>query len=249
MKERPILFSAPMVNAILEGRKTQTRRAMKIQPPSPAYQLGTCVSTTGKKKDVGRHHWIHLAENGYQIIDGKQPYFSRPYGNAGDRLWVRETWALTGRMANAKLSDFLDSEFVLKQHLIHRADADGYDETVQGWRPSIFMPRWASRILLEITGVRVERLQDISEQDAISEGGQWTDNGPRGWLKPGTAFDDGDKINGWKEGWSHIGETDPDKCMGSARMSYANLWESINGAGSWDANPWVWVLEFKRVEK
>ena len=127
IKERPILFSAPMVNAILEGRKTQTRRVIKPQPD-----------------------WVHDNE-AERKVNNDFILIACPYGKPGDHLWVRETWALTGRMANAKLSDFLDSEFILKQHLIHRANADGYDETVQGWRPSIFMPRWASRISLEIT--------------------------------------------------------------------------------------------------
>jgi hypothetical protein len=216
IKERPILFSAPMVNAILEGRKTQTRRIVKPQP----HQNGDFLWwKTGKKEETASSP---VGVPG-SFIDRCQ------YGNRGDHLWVRETWALTGRMANAKLSDFLDSEFVLKQHLIHRANADGYDETVQGWRPSIFMPRWASRISLEITGVRVERLQDISKRDAAAEGLYQLPASGRYVINKG-------------EQYFGCANSDP-------RVVYADLWERINGEDSWDQNPWVWVLEFKRVEQ
>jgi hypothetical protein len=233
-RERPIIFSAAMVRAILEGRKTQTRRAMKPQPR----QLN-------EHKPDG-YYAIKLPRFG--VIRSRKfhgfPSFKDycPYGKSGDRLWVRETWRASSchdDLSPMKIPDGSSVEYAADQEKIFTGKN----------RPSIFMPRWASRITLEITNVRVERLQDISEADAIAEGGQWTDNGPRKWLKPGIAFEDAYKINGWNEGWSHIGETDQYKCLSSAKMSYANLWESINGTGSWDADPWVWVLEFKRVEQ
>lgn len=96
------------------------------------------------------------------------------------------------------------------------------------------MPRWASRIILEVVNVRIERLQDISEEDAIAEGGVYTDNGLNKWRNK-------------NPGWSHRGHTDKDKCLASAKSSFGNLWESINGQDSWDENPWVWVVEFKKL--
>lgn len=179
MKERPILFSGEMVRAILDGRKTQTRRVVKFD---------WCGSANGL---------LHQASF--------DPAYKCPYGKVGDRLWVRETWAklLSGR-------------------IWYRAD--GHSINDGGWRPSIHMPRWASRITLEITGVWVERLQAIGQNDAFREGvrraadGRWFNYAP-----------DGPTHN-------------------SARGSFISLWESINGPGSWDANPWVWVIEFKRIQ-
>ena len=160
MKERPILFSAPMVRAILDGSKTQTRRIMKVQPSSEKLQLATCIDTTGNKKHKDKHHWIQV--DGLNVIHNDDKYFSCPYGYAGDRLWVRETF---------------NNDWCNK--VIYKADGGsaieaGYTAEPK-WKPSIFMPRWASRITLEITGVRVERLHDISEKDAIAEGTPWND--------------------------------------------------------------------------
>jgi hypothetical protein len=194
MKERPILFSAPMVRALLEGRKTQTRRIMKPQPEDGTdcpYHMG-----------AGQDRKARVC----------------PYGQPGDRLWVRETFAYHVQAIGAKRDE--DGPFVYK--------ADGTEQCRldDKWKPSIFMPRWASRILLEIIAVRVERLQDISEEDARSEG----------------------VANG---GCLNCGCDEPCGCTSphpDARDSFISLWESINGAGSWDANPFVWILEFQRIE-
>lgn len=197
-RERPILFSAPMVRAILAGTKTQTRRSVK---PPRGYRwldlaVGTMVNDGGHKK--------HISD------------LRSPYGEPGDRLWVRETWAYGTHAMNAKRDE--DGPFVYA--------ADNYG--TQGrlcdrWRPSIHMPRAASRITLEITGVRVERLQDISEADARAEGIGRYDNGT-------------------------FGLDDPAACMGpSAAVAYMRLWNHINGPDSWGANPWVWCLEFRRL--
>ncbi|SOD42428.1 hypothetical protein [Nitrosovibrio sp. Nv4] len=204
MKERPILFSAPMVRALLEGRKTQTRRIVKgaaLEWLAPGMFTCECVASPEN----------HLC----------------PHGRPGDRLWVKETWQvfrpgsetpILGRMKEQPggivCMSYAASEDERVAEYPHAKRFNG------PWRPSIFMPRWASRILLEITDIRVERLQDISEEDAIAEGVQITDE----WT--GCAED----LNG-----SHV-------------QAYRHLWESINGAGSWDANPWVWVVEFKRIE-
>lgn len=216
-KERPILFSGDMVRAILSGRKTQTRRIVKPQPkPETRGWWCTCFSTD--KKRVGE--WE--PRNGRKSIIGTEQTGERvrcPYGDIGDRLWVRETWT----------PDHAD--FYPHHAVVYRADKGfDYERDDDGqvyspesrrsfpyrWRPSIHMPRWASRITLEITAVRVERLQDMSDQDALAEGIEPMD----------PAFDP--------------------EC--GARGQFIGLWESIYGPESWTENPWVWVIEFKRLE-
>ncbi|HBN9749073.1 TPA: hypothetical protein L3923_003537 [Pseudomonas aeruginosa] len=221
MKERPILFSGPMVRAILEGRKTVTRRVVKPQPDF----LGSMVdpNTPFKTLDAGLHARITC-----------------PYGEPGDRLWVRETWtdvnmcgapALAYR-ADEDIRDLMEEPGFLDDRGAFNYDdprvkpypfACWYAELDQArWRPSIHMPRWASRILLEITAVRIERLQDISEKQALAEGVE---------------------LEGEGVCWAGAAGTASDSPVESFRL----LWELINGAGSWNANPWVWVVEFKRV--
>lgn len=188
-KESPILFSAPMVRAILEGRKTVTRRVCKPQPSANAHT--TCASGN----PMGA--WW---ETGKNII-------RCPYGKPGDRLWVRETHADIGC------------------RLTYRADTDdGAHCQVKKWTPAIHMFRRDSRILLEITDVRVERLQDISEDQTLAEG-IYSDPAVNGMY---TA--DGDNYTSAADG---------------PVRAFADLWKSTGG--DWDANPWVWVVEFKRV--
>ena len=172
MKERPILFSAPMVRAILAGTKTQTRRVLKLQPPAGAEHHSLA--------DVG-HPWHDIYGH-----DGPAVHRVRcPYGQPGDRLWVRETWRHTasGLEESRAITEDITSgiavdwratyiERCMKELGFSREEAEMADN-FETWLPSIHMPRWASRITLEITGVRVERLQDISEADAISEGISW----------------------------------------------------------------------------
>ncbi|EPO7863153.1 TPA: hypothetical protein ACVGMO_001172 [Pseudomonas aeruginosa] len=223
MKERPILFTGPMVRAILEGRKTVTRRVVK---PPPDF-LGSMVdpNTPFKTLDAGLHARITC-----------------PYGEPGDRLWVRETWtdvnmcgapALAYR-ADEDIRDLMEEPGFLDDRGAFNYDdprvkpypfACWYAELDQArWRPSIHMPRWASRILLEITAVRVERLQDISEEQALAEGVR------------------GEPCDHARQACADIG------CWGdTAKGAFGFLWESLNGEGSWVANPWVWVVEFKRV--
>jgi hypothetical protein len=201
--DRPILFSAPMVRALLAGTKTQTRRIVKPQPE-------VCGADWLAKRRDGPAQFLYYwpRGDGYAVND-RFVAESCPYGQPGDRLWVRES--------------------------IHRGDAcarysaDGSVVNLADWRwkrdnlPSIHCPRELSRITLEITGVRVERLQGISEVDAKAEGIRWTDAGPlHAHLDGGFNFP-------------------------TARDAYERLWGDINGPGSWDANPWVWVVEFKRV--
>lgn len=210
MKERPILFSAPMVRAILEGRKTQTRRVVKPQP-SPS-------SDTAFVGMDGIWRFSHPTLRG--PVSHEADDVRCPYGQTGDRLWVREAWSFH--------PDFPEST----HRAIYRADA-GVENDVPRWRPSIHMPRWASRILLEITAVRVERLQCISFEEAINEG----------VYHYAAELATNPKVT----------KTDIEKMIerhgsGKPQCLYAQLWESINGAGSWGTNPWVWVVEFKRVE-
>ena len=204
MSYHPILFSALMVRAILDGSKTMTRRVMKIQPPDASYQLAQCMSTTGRKRDEGRLHWLKC--EGVRVIDGAGAYFDCPYGHPGDRLWVRETFV-------PHLCFGLDEEIIHYRADSESCSIDG--TTLKRWKPSIFMPRWASRITLEVVSVRVERVQDITHEDAIREG-----------CKP-HPLQDSQTVNG----------------------DFETLWDSINakrGLG-WSQNPWVWVVEFRRI--
>lgn len=215
MTERPILFNGPMVRATLAGRKTQTRRVAPVLLP-------------------GEKNYIWAAENQNEWIAKRATQC--PYGKPGDRLWVREKWANRGTRVAYDADGVCgcwvnatdeDRDFVYHGRVLQASGyrecfpangADTYSLAVYtdlrsgeypnfkyGWRPSIHMPRWASRITLEVTGVRVERLQDISESDARAEGVESSEQ-------------------------------------------FRTLWRRINGAESWKANPFVWVVEFYRIE-
>lgn len=204
MKERPIIFNAEMVRAILNGRKTQTRRALnwKRQP----------YTEMGERDDGSLWPWAEDGERGGDI------WFSCPFGEVGDRLWVRETFMdLTGTGIEATTGKF--------EGFAYRADTPagsyGYEvrkEYGLKWTPSLHMPRKACRILLEITAVRVERLNDISHEDAKAEGCCYG----RGGGVPDFAVTPADH--------------------------FPTLWASIYGVENWRANPWVWVIEFRRLE-
>ena len=213
-KERPILFSAPMVRAILEGRKTVTRRAVKIQPRS--------------KGDIGSYR---LGQPFIRHPDPTKRNPECPYGRPGDRLWVREAWAADAQLDSIKPRDLSHGE-----PIAYPADGSirqtGCAMISQGrTRPSIHLPRWASRILLEITDVRVERLQAISEQQALAEGIAPHPRGGWHWH-PHDVHDMDD--------WHQFGFT-------TAYWAFHDLWVGINGCENWDANPWVWSVEFKRL--
>ena len=219
IKERPILFSALMVRAILDVRKTQTRRVMKFQPPSSDYQLSRLMDTTDRtlRKHIGKLHWVKM--DGLNIVDETPDYFLCPYGEIGDRLWIKETYCKHGALISYKADDDWIAEY--------RKSSDFNVIDNPKWEPSIYMPRIASRITLEITDIRVEQLQDISEEDALAEGVNI--------YAPYVGVDcEGNVI-----------ESDIISWMPSDY--YRELWESINGKGSWDLNPWVWVIQFKRI--
>lgn len=203
MKERPILFSAPMVRAILDGSKTQTRRKVKL-PNHP-------------RSEFEAFDLVH----GVATFTDANPFPAHvrcPYGAEGDRLWVRETFYCD----HWNYPDAPRDEMV--ELLEYRADHDcrsweagcpcAADDGHSMWRSPIHMPRWASRIDLEVTEVRVERLRALTEDDARAEGLTYGD--------------------------------DPMEAT-TGREAFIMLWTAINGAGSWAANPWVWVVSFRRV--
>lgn len=218
MKERPILFQGAMVRALLAGTKTQTRREINWRRLHKA--AGMPFPTKCKLA------WFNLIKGwGLDAGDGMMRAVSCPYGAVGDRLWVKETFFDVRPYRNAPLFA------AVKDDSIYRADYE-YREPKRRvigchhWRPSIFMPRTASRLLLEITAVRVERLRAITEADAKAEG---VVPEPENHTAAAVAY-----IFGAKEFLAHT-------------SAYATLWEQINGRGSWALNPWVWVIEFRRV--
>lgn len=224
MTDRPMLMSAPMVRAILNGTKTQTRRALRAKPPADIVDFCTFHNPDGEG----------LAHFGFDPVKRElQGWFAVcPYGQVGDRLWVREawmpdppcdgTWGYTAWAGNriGRIAA-VPERFQHPAFCNYSASWPHADDL--RWTPSIHMPRWASRITLEITDVRVERLQDISEADAMAEGIVAT--------RGGFGLPDG----------SHFHTIDP-------RESYWSLWEAINGPGSVDANPWVWCVSFSPIE-
>ena len=234
MKDRPILFSAPMIRALLAGTKTQTRRACKL-PASPdhlgqwePFLFGGQGCRDSKGREISGRWTISHTRTGAVI--------GCPYGSAGERLWVRETiraheiteaeaaantWRIGDRLGERSSAGLDGVVYVADnafREIANTREASERWMKVNAYRglrgavvPGIHMPRWACRIVLEITDVRVERLQDISEADALAEGVAAHPDGP----------------------WH----------------AYRSLWTLINGAGSWDANPWVWVVSFRRIEQ
>ncbi|HCD2903306.1 TPA: hypothetical protein NBM14_001001 [Klebsiella pneumoniae] len=237
MKERGMIFNGEMVRAILDGRKTQTRRIMKVQPKPSKSRPGDFWFSSKKLESM-----VHVSD----LAPGNSPIADYhlfiqehccPFGAVGDRIWVRET-----ARCEWQRGDFKDAAF--ETGVTYKADGErqSFRSAEQhktfprrshaangdlAWHPSIHMPRWASRIMLEITDVRVERLNAISEEDATAEGVP-----PAGSLLPdypGTFLT-------------------PKGDFATAKVAFQRLWESIYGEESWKANSWVWVISFKRVE-
>lgn len=225
MKERPILFSAPMVRAILNGTKTQTRRIWKMPPGMGWYVSGALKGEeTGDICDLTGPGWCSVDE------------VTCPYGGPGDRLWVRETWARTK----------VNQDHTERDWFVY-AVSDNTTDYAGPWKPSIHMPRAASRITLEITSVRVERLQDVSEPDAEAEGCERMDFEPEAHDWKICPKCGGTRLhNAIGSGGGVIFDVDCTECDSYVKR-YRHLWESINGPGSWDLNPWVWVVEFNLI--
>ena len=215
MKERPILFSGAMVRAILDGRKTQTRRIVKPQPVNKAVNKVDPDEWTFAGTQTLPHGEFSLGFENQPL--NKHMRVRCPYGKPSDRLWVRETWqALT----EPNPSYLIAEKPQPGDDIRYRATEPETWIPALPWRPSIHMPRWACRLVLEITDVRVERLQDISRQDALAEGIDMS--------APQVA--------------SLVEEYRP-------VIAFAGLWESINAKRApWKSNPWVWVIEFEEIE-
>ncbi|WFG54152.1 hypothetical protein Mx9_p45 [Myxococcus phage Mx9] len=238
-RERPILFSGAMVSAILAGRKTVTRRVLKPQPaPNSPHDGGTT--------------WVFRADKGLHVPHGSVGHLTVeekgglhcPYGQPGDRLRLRETWALVRPAITdgPYVEEWADWEGALpKEHpgkdwvVLYRASYDGADTAEERdfrWRPSIHMPRWASRLTLEVVSVRAERLHaliDLPPEEVLAEGLVREQDG---------ADDDPFRYRYGLPG--HLTHR-------TGWAAFANLWERINGEASWDANPWVWAISFRRV--
>jgi hypothetical protein len=218
MRERGIIFNAEMVRAVLEGRKTQTRRIMKDQPE--------VIPQESEFGDPG--FWIPWNE-GKTMVRNKDMRIACPFGLKADRLWVRETFRVHSRATDVATLVYRASERQSWTQQTHRVPVEHCNKPVspENWTPSIHMPRWASRITLEITGVRVERLQDINVEDVVAEGVKTLGGemwGPKWWIDA------------------------PKATINDALLKFSIMWSKIYGEESWQANPWVWVIEFKRVE-
>ncbi|EIY1911034.1 hypothetical protein MMH68_004991 [Klebsiella pneumoniae] len=206
MKERGMIFNSEMVRAILDGRKTQTRRLVKGTDGAVKF----C-----KEWDInGEEIFVVLGEKDHTGMNPVLGAISCPFGAVGDRIWVREAFRVHSRATDVATLIYKANERNSWTEQTHRVPVAVCNKpaTPEKWTPSLHMPRWASRILLEITGVRVERLRSMSQDDARAEG-VIAASGP---MEAGLAF--------------------------------RELWDSIYGEESWKANPWVWVIEFKRVE-
>ncbi|HGL6668875.1 TPA: hypothetical protein ACKFNV_000239 [Klebsiella quasipneumoniae] len=216
MKERGMIFNGEMTRAILDGRKTQTRRPIKWKQ--------TRFTEIGEREDGSSWPWSEDAEHACDF------WHPCPFGAVGDRIWVREAFRVHSRATDVATLVYKASERNSWTEQTHRVPVAVCNKpaTPEKWTPSLHMPRWASRILLEITNVGVQRLQDISSGDAVREGICQLPASGRYCLSPG------DQYFG---GASH-----------SAKEVYSWLWSSIYGEESWKTNPWVWVIEFKRVE-
>ncbi len=221
MKERPILFSAPMVHAILSGEKTQTRRALSVKYKYLEDAIESAVSLGGTwSSDADGHGGLTA-----KVAEGTFAVPMRcPYGAVGGRLWVKEAIARFEWMDGGETS----VGYVATPGVMHE-DAEWVWKRAQ--LPGMFMPRGLSRITLEVTDVRVERLQDISLEDMAAEGIRESDYAATaGTMTTSTGT-----------------ETRDDWITEPVRAPYQRLWERINGAGSWDANPWVWAISFRRI--
>lgn len=236
MTERGMIFNAEMVRALLSGRKTQTRREVKLN-----LDIACLATTYDWATSLAANHYQGLTEEQIQqkaeslrgvihpviLGNGQMVSIFCPHGKPGDRIWVRETFCPVDdtQYGGEKWVDYRATPKFEESHPAGWDSAPNDAEALK-WRPSIHMPRWASRILLEITDVRVERLNAISEEDARAEG-----------------IIDGGCLN--------CGEPEPCGCANpepDATDAFAYLWQSSYGQENWNANPWVWVISFKRVE-
>ncbi|EIV5269918.1 hypothetical protein [Klebsiella pneumoniae] len=230
MKERGMIFNSEMVRAILDGRKTQTRRIMKEQPV-----------LNGNFYEVFGSAWSK-GMTSIPAVPGHSLSTRCPFGAVGDRIWVRETFCPVDDTQYGG-EKWVDYRATPRYEASHPAgwDSAPNDAEALKWRPSIHMPRWASRILLEITDVRVERLNAISEEDAIAEGMQ-------GVICPCCKGDSEYSTSQYDAETLAVVDEIPCRACESNRSKFFTLWDSIYGYGQHCIGEWVWVIEFKRVE-
>lgn len=239
MKPHGILFSGAMVRTILEGRKTQTRRVIDPQPPYGLNYFGRVLCSTTPSEE-GKHVWYDSDRLPKQRFAAKCPH-----GPVGRKLWVRETLTrgcFTHLLTGNELPNYPVAKYKADGDDVLTKQPDGF-EIEPWWKgkgdlPAIHMPQRAARIWLEVTEIRCQRLQEITEEDAIAEG---IEEIPKS-LYP---------LNGRRraEGpfWRHY--ESESLCANDPVTSYLTLWNSIDGPGSWHANPWVWAYTFKRIER
>lgn len=250
--ERPILFNGTMVRAILSGAKTVTRRPISPQPAFEQFyewRGKTLYEGSGRRWFFRQHYLGEVCCNQPDFSETLVPFC--PLGAPGDRLWVRESWCaadtmyyehdqspprVVGYLADRSALSFEDAFDGRKPRVIPAFDREQWNWKRLRGRPSIHMPRWASRLSLDVVSVGVERVQDIDDEGATREGIQW-------WSKDGAlrkyapADDEGDgPMWPWRD------------CPRSPREAFERLWTEVYGAPSWAANPWVWRVEFVRVE-
>ncbi|WP_444942744.1 hypothetical protein ACJJIK_10840 [Microbulbifer sp. ZKSA006] len=245
-KEKPIIFNTEMVRAILDGRKTQTRRLMKPQPePSPYgghwWACDTVESMVNVEEQLNN-------EGGWAGFAGSVC----PHGQTGDRLWVRETFHIPGGYLDQYLIDEISQGITKREEQIsYMADNPRLTPADGGWSPSIHMPRWASRITLEIAAIRIQRIQDISAEDAKAEGcysnEEYADLAGKENIWPCRVCEgyQAHSAMGIHFGWE---EVDCVICDTPIKR-FRELWRSVYGEDNWNQNPWVWVIEFRRVEQ
>ena len=232
--DRPIILNAAMVRAVLSGQKTQTRRPIKPQPPTECsihYMLGAESWLSRDQQNPLSHYWE--AWWGESFLNRPKGHLCgghkvrSPFGQTGDRLWVRETWQHY-QNSGQRAADFSEHQRFAANCFYRADESNPRTKPLSGkWRPSLLMPRWACRLVLPLVSVRVERVQDITEEDAKAEGVERISAGP-----------------GW-ECWMGYG---PSSSCKTARDSFRSLWISIYGEASWDLNPWVWVAEWEEIE-
>ncbi|WP_314413750.1 hypothetical protein [Pantoea septica] len=223
MRERPILLNGDMVRAVLNGSKTQTRRIMKVQPSADFSPMNMELETDFTARwytpgVVDKHGYLQPAKKQVFGVASEDEGYTCPFGAVGDRLWVRETFRVHSRATDVATLVYKASERQSWTEQTHRVPVSVCNKpaVIEKWTPSIHMPRWASRITLEITGVRVERLASVSNDDARAEG------------YPAERAADGGNSDPW--------------------LWFRDLWDGIYPEQSFKVNPWVWVIEFKRVE-
>jgi hypothetical protein len=230
MNIKPILFSTPMVQAILEGRKTMTRRTKGFEKLGEHSNVKLIPKAIGNEKDWGK--WYFETDEGETVV------FNCPYGQVGDVLWVRETFIKNNGELPTDLGYIYKADLGLEEIKYSK-------ELKVKWKPSLFMPKEACRLFLKITNVKAERLQDISEKDAKAEGVESciADREHFGVRAAGMRlYRDYDRKNNSLKDY-------PCNGFEFAKTSFETLWQSINGEQSWNDNPYVWVVEFEQCEK